>query len=91
MMKFSNPDIIRITEIQQYFLEPPYTFKLYAEATALLTECIGILNKYPAIETSFYDNLDVLRADIEEHKENKTKLRALLHKTGRLIGGLNSR
>lgn len=90
-MKFSNPDIIRITEIQQYLLEPPYTFKLYTEAAALLTECIGILNRYPAIETSFYDNLDILRAEIEEFKEDRTRLRAVLRKTGTLIGSLNSR
>ena len=90
-MKFSNPDVIRITEIKQYFLDPPYTFKLYAEATALLQECIALLHKYPTIESSFYDSLDVLIAEMETQQANRGKLRIVLQKAARLIGSLQSR
>lgn len=90
-MKISNADIVRLTEIKQYLLDPPHSFKLYKEATGLIEECLSLFNKYSFIETSFYDSFDVLRNEIANYEKDPVNLRATLIKLGKLVGGLFNR
>lgn len=89
-MKISNTDIVRLTEIKQYLLDPPHSFKLYKEASGLIEECISIMSKY-SIDAPFYDSFDVLRNDIAAFEKDPVNLRATLIKLGKLLGGLFNR
>lgn len=90
-MKISNSDIVRMTEIKQYFLDPPHSFKLFREASQLIDECRAILEKYSFIEASFYDNFDVLKNDVVLYEKDPVNLRTTLMKMGKLMGGLFNR
>lgn len=90
-MKISNADIVRLTEIKQYLLDPPHSFKLYKEASGVIEECLAILSKYNFIETPFYDSFDVLRNEIANYEKDPVNLRATLIKMGKLMGSLFNR
>ncbi|GGH81964.1 hypothetical protein HNQ91_005686 [Filimonas zeae] len=90
-MKISNADIVRLTEIKQYLLDPPHSFKLHREATGFIEETLSILNKYAFIETPFYDSFDVLRNEVAGYEKDPVNLRATLIKLGKLMGGLFNR
>ena len=70
-MKISNPDMIRLSEIKQYFLEPPYSYKLYTHALPKAEEAIDIVAKYPSLETSAaamkksLDEMAILQKDMD--------------------------
>ena len=42
-----NEDVKKITEIKQYLLDPPISFKLYDYALTYLNDVIIVLNQYP--------------------------------------------
>ena len=46
-MKMRNEDIKKITEIKQYLLNPPASFRLYDYAPTYLRDAIAVLNHYP--------------------------------------------
>lgn len=46
-MKMRNDDIKKITEIKQYLLNPPASFRLYDYAPTYLRDAIAVLNRYP--------------------------------------------
>jgi hypothetical protein len=46
-MKMKNEDLKKITEIKQYLLDPPVSFKLCDYAIAYLQNAIDILTAYP--------------------------------------------
>ncbi|BAV09714.1 hypothetical protein FLA_5767 [Filimonas lacunae] len=91
IMKISNSDIVRLTEIKQYLLEPPHSFKLYKESLQLIEESTAILAKYSFIEASFVDSFDVLKEEVREYEKDPVNLRSTLVKTGKLLGGLFNR
>ncbi len=63
--------MIRLSEIKQYFLEPPYSYKLYMHALPKAEEAIGIVTKYPSLETSALamkkslDEMAILQKDMD--------------------------
>jgi hypothetical protein len=51
-MKMLNNDVKKITEIKQYLLDPPVSFKLYDYALIYVKDAITVLSSYPdATET----------------------------------------
>ena len=90
-MKISNADVVRLTQIKQYLLDPPHSFRLFTEASTLLDETTQILQKYPFIDAPFYDSFDVSRQEVNEYYKDPSRLRLALIKIGRLLGGLFNR
>ena len=46
-MKMRNEDVKKITEIKQYLLDPPVSFRLYDYALTYVKDAIGVLSSYP--------------------------------------------
>jgi hypothetical protein len=66
-MKMRNEDLKKITEIKQYLLNPPASFRLYDFAPNYLRDAITVLNNYPAAK----DVIDYLQ-NLTEQFDNKT-------------------
>ena len=90
-MKISNSDLIRLTEIKQFFLEPPYTFKLFQQATPLYGEANSILEKYPFIPKHVLLNLSALYNQLTNNEKNINKIREILKESGRLLNSVNTK
>ncbi|WP_153800266.1 hypothetical protein [Foetidibacter luteolus] len=90
-MKFSNADLIKLTEIKQYLLDPSYTFRLYQEASSLLEEAIAILRKYAFVEPGFYTRYEDLRQQMNDNRQDRNKLRNSIIQTGKLLAELTNR
>lgn len=88
-MKMSNPDVIRLTEIRQFFLDPPYTFKLYSQAAPLFQEANAILEKYPVLQKPISLNLNALYNQLTEQSDNINKVREILKETGKQLSKVN--
>ena len=80
-MKMRNDDVKKITEIKQYLLDPPVSFKLYDYASTYLRDAITVLNNYPDAKDAI-DYLQTLAAQFE----NKIISREDLHKALREAG-----
>lgn len=85
-----NDDVKKITEIKQYLLDPPATFKLYDYAPSYLKDAINVLELYPdASETNAY------LKDLFEQLNNKTidqsELRNALKQAGIKISRLTNK
>ncbi len=50
-MKLRNEDVRKITQIKQYLLDPPVSFKLYDYAITYVNDAIAILNQYPTAQS----------------------------------------
>ena len=90
-MKIANSDIIRLTEIKQYFLDPPYTFKLYAQSTPLLEEASVILQKYFPPTDTLFQQIGDLKQQMDELSQSADKLRPVLKNAGILLNSVNKR
>jgi len=75
-MKMRNDDVKKITEIKQYLLDPPVSFKLYDYAITYLNDAINVLKDYPAAK----DTADYLQNLLPVIK-NKNLSQEELHKT----------
>jgi len=71
-----NDDVKKITEIKQYLLDPPMSFKLYDYAPNYLRDAILVLNNYPDAK----DVIDYLQT-LAEQFDNKTISHEHLRKT----------
>ena len=81
MMKMRNEDVKKITEIKQYLLDPPMSFKLYDYALDYLQNAINVLTAYPnANETNMY------LKNLLEQLNNKTIAQAELRITLKQAG-----
>ena len=58
----SNEDIKKITEIKQYLLNPPASFRLYDYAPTYLRDAIAVLNQ----DNSFKDMIDLITIDEQQ-------------------------
>jgi hypothetical protein len=89
-MKMNNNDLKKITQIKQYLLDPPVTFKLNEYALAYLQDAVAVLTAYPKandITDQFKDLIGQL-----EHKEiMQNELRPTLKEAGIKISSLTSR
>ena len=89
-MKMSNEDLKRITEIKQYLLDPPVTFKLNEYALAYLQNAVAVLAVYPDANdvTAYFKDL------IEQLKNKEIlqdELRHTLKQAGIKISRLTSK
>lgn len=75
-MKMRNDDVKKITEIKQYLLDPPASFKLYDYAPTYLRDAITVLNNYSEAK----DTIDYLQNLVQQF-ESKTISQEYLRKT----------
>ena len=85
-----NEDVKKITEIKQYLLDPPVSFRLYDYALVYVQDAINILNAYPGtIDTNTYFK------NLLEQLKNKTitqdELRNTLKEAGIKISRLTNK
>ena len=85
-----NDDVKKITEIKQYLLDPPISFKLYDYALIYLQDAINVLEAYTdANETNSY------LKDLLEQLNNKTidqsELRNALKQAGIKLSKLTNK
>ena len=90
-MKMRNDDIVKLTEIKQYFLQPPYSFKLATHSLQLLAEATETLHTYTEIQASFFTELETYRQEIIAAGTVREKLVKPLFAIGKLIGSLNNK
>lgn len=87
-MKISNPDIIRLAEIKSYFLDPPYTFRIYSYAKPQVDEAINILRKY-SISPSLMSQMEDLRQLFEQSENDATATRENMRSFAILLNRIN--
>lgn len=80
-MKMRNEDVKKITEIKQYLLDPPMSFKLYDYALNYLNDAVTVLKNYPAANNV----IDYLQETLVQF-ENKTISQEDLRKTLKDVG-----
>lgn len=80
-MKMRNEDVKKITEIKQYLLDPPMSFKLYDYALNYLNDAVTVLKNYPAANNV----IDYLQENLVQF-ENKTISQEDLRKTLKDVG-----
>ena len=90
-MKMNNNDLIKLTEIKQYFLDPPVSFKLPKYAGEKIDEVISILEKYNLLADEVGQFITGLKVRIENENPTQTELKNALIKTGKMIGDLNNK
>jgi len=89
-MKMSNDDLKKITEIKQYLLDPPVTFKLYDYAINYVADAITVLAAYPGAEdtTNYFQDL---KEQLESRSVPQDELRGRLKEAGIKISQLTSK
>jgi hypothetical protein len=89
-MKMRNDDLKKITEIKQYLLDPPVTFKLYDYALNYVTDAITVLKGYTGAEdtTGFFQDL---KEQLESRTVPQDELRSRLKEAGIKISQLTSK
>jgi len=90
-MKINNSDLIKLTEIKQYFLDPPVTFKLPLYAIEKISEVSSILDKYSLSDAEVGLFVNGLKERIQNERPSQTELKNALIKAGRMIGNLNNK
>ena len=89
-MKMNNDDLKKITEVKQYLLDPPASFKLYEYALVYLKDAVDILASYPkAKDTIAY--LENISEQIKDKTILQNELRSILKKAGIKISQLTNR
>ena len=85
-----NDDLKKITEIKQYLLDPPVSFKLYDYALTYLNDAISILNDYPAAKdaSNYLQNISL---EIENKNLSTDELRKALKDAGIKISTLTNK
>jgi hypothetical protein len=89
-MKMRNEDVKKITEIKQYLLDPPMSFKLYDYALNYLNDAVTVLKNYPAAE-NVIDYLQNLVVQFENKTINQEDLRKTLKDAGIKLSQLTSK
>jgi hypothetical protein len=86
-MKISNPDVIRLSEIKSYFIDPPYSFRIYSYAMPQVDEAITIVKKYPFISSGLLTQMEDLKSlllqsenDANTTRENMKSFAILLNR-----------
>ncbi len=89
-MKLRNEDVRKITEIKQYLLDPPVSFKLYDYAITYVNNAIIILNQYPnANDVAIY--LQQLLEQLNNRTIEQEDLRKTLIQAGIEISKLTNK
>jgi len=88
-MKMSNNDVIALTEVKFYFLDPPYTFKLAAEALSRIDICLELFSRYPTLQRLFTDEFEGYKMQVQQNNGNTSFLRKLLPQIAARINEIN--
>jgi hypothetical protein len=88
-MKISNPDIIRLAEIKSYFLDPPYTFRIYSYAKPQVDEAINILRKYSFVSPALMGQMEDLRQLFEQSENDANATRENMRSFAILLNRIN--
>jgi hypothetical protein len=89
-MKMRNDDIRKITEIKQYLLDPPVSFKLREYALQHMQNATTVLSAYPEAE-DVKNYLGDLLEEIEAKNIPPEQLRNLLKQAGIQISTLTNK
>ena len=89
-MKMKNDDLKKITEIKQYLLDPPISFKLNEYALGYLQNAIKVLAAYPKTENIIQD-FKILIAQIEDKQVERADLRNALKQAGIKLSKLTNK
>ncbi len=84
-----NEDLKKITEIKQYLLDPPVSFKLYSYAIVYLEDALKVLSAYPTAEDTTASLQDLLM-QLQNKAVPQEDLRSALKEAGRKISRLTS-
>ena len=85
----NNNDLKKITEIKQYLLDPPATFRLSQYALAYLQDAVTVLTAYPKAN-NVMDEFKNLIGQLENKKIAQVELRSTLKQAGIRISYLTS-
>ncbi|HVX26463.1 MAG TPA: hypothetical protein VHB70_08990 [Parafilimonas sp.] len=88
-MKLRNEDVRKITQIKQYLLDPPVSFKLYDYAITYVNEAITVLNQYPTAQ-SLVTYLQQLLQQLNDKTIAQEDLRKTLKQAGIQISKITS-
>ena len=80
--------MIKLSEIKQYFLEPPHSFKLYTHALPQAEEAINIISKYPRLLHSV-DNMKQSLQVMHDLQKNMDALQKEMKIFARLFNSVN--
>ena len=89
-MKMKNDDLKKITEIKQYLLVPPVSFKLCDYAIAYLQNAISVLTAYPDASTTI-EGLQQTLQQLRDKNIATEDLRSELKEAGKKISGLTNK
>lgn len=84
-----NEDLKKITEIKQYLLDPPVSFKLYGYAIIYLEDALKVLSAYPNAEDTTV-SLQNLLVQLQNKTVPQEDLRSALKEAGKKISRLTS-
>lgn len=85
-----NDDLKRITEIKQYLLDPPVSFKLYDYAQQYIQDAVTLLENYPDARNITAD-LQNLAEQLTNRSLPQEGLRNALKQAGMQISSLTSK
>ena len=89
-MKMRNEDVKKITEIKQYLLDPPVSFRLYDYALVYVQDAINVLTAYnDAADTNTY--LKNLLEELNSKIISQENLRETLIQAGIKLSKLTSK
>jgi len=89
-MKMRNEDLKKITEIKQYLLDPPTSFKLQEYALTYLQNAINVLVAYPNTEIDI-DYLEQLITQLKNNEIEQAALRSTLIQAGVMLSKLTNK
>lgn len=85
-----NDDVKKITEIKQYLLDPPVSFKLPELAVNYIEDAINILSTYPDAKNVIED-FQVLSTQLKNKSVVQYDLRNKLKQAGIELGNLTNK
>lgn len=89
-MKMRNDDVRKITEIKQYLLDPPVSFKLHEYVVQRIQDAAAVLSAYPEAENVKHYLLD-LHEQIKTKSIPQEELRNKLRQAGIQISRLTNK
>jgi hypothetical protein len=89
-MKMRNDDLKKITEIKQYLLDPPVSFKLHDYAQQYVQDAVSLLANYPDAK-NIMANLQNLAEQLTNRSLTKDGLRGALKQAGIQISSLTNK
>jgi hypothetical protein len=87
-VKLKNEHLKQLTEIKQYFLDPPHSFKLYSYAIPKAEEAMQIVQLYTKLQP-MYLSMDEMLMQMKEMQSQPAQLRKTMIEFGRLFTYLN--